>query len=251
MTHTTDEELENRNRKASAAMRGMHKTACYEQGDHPDECGSYFSLAADALDAITALRAQLAAANARADKAEAALTEAQLEAYTWEGRALHQNEVANREAKRADRAEAALAAQPLRSGWADVMSSAIQRFEVAAAVNGSATWNSIGSKAMAELLKELSRHVDRAKAALAAQIEVDAGIADDYTPEKHSGMTLQAHVTGRNIASAIRNQPHDRTALDRLLADAEAKALRKAADEMEDERAKQAILAMITKEGEA
>ena len=55
-----DAELENRNRKASAFMRGMHETACYEQGDHPDECDSYFSLAADALDAITSLRAALA-----------------------------------------------------------------------------------------------------------------------------------------------------------------------------------------------
>ena len=99
-------------------------------------------------------------------------------------------------------------------------------------------------------LTAANARADRAEAALAAQIKADAGIADDYTPEKHSGMTLQAHVTGRNIATAIRNQPHDRTALDRLLADAKAKALRRAADEMEDERAKQAILAMIPKEDE-
>jgi Lar family restriction alleviation protein len=34
-------------------------------------------------------------------------------------------------------------------------------------------------------------------------MERAAGIARDRTPEKHSGMTLQAHVTGRNIEEAI------------------------------------------------
>lgn len=35
-------------------------------------------------------------------------------------------------------------------------------------------------------------------------LEAAARVADDHTPEKHSGMTLQAHVTGRAIAAAIR-----------------------------------------------
>lgn len=104
MTHPTDEELENRNRKASAAMRGMHKTACYEQGDHPDECDSYFSLAADALDAIAALRAQLAEARTelvrRVDMHECAMAER-------DDATLYSDE----QKARADRAEAALAAQ--------------------------------------------------------------------------------------------------------------------------------------------
>ena len=79
-------------------------------------------------------------------------------------------------------------------------------------------------------LAEANARADRAEAALTAQIEADAGIADDHTPEKHSGMTLQAHVTGKSIAAAIRAQPHDRSALDRMLAEARVKALREAAD---------------------
>lgn len=31
--------------------------------------------------------------------------------------------------------------------------------------------------------------------------------AADYTPEKHSGMTLQAHVTGKSIQDALRALP--------------------------------------------
>lgn len=90
---------------------------------------------------------------------------------------------------------------------------------------------------------------------VAAQIEADAGIADDYTPEKHSGMTLQAHVTGRNIAAAIRNQPHDRTALDRIRRAERDKALLEAADiaahytdKITAEDIANAILAMIEPE---
>ena len=56
----------------------------------------------------------------------------------------------------------------LEGGWEDVMQAAIARFDVAAAVGGTACWNSVGSRAMAELLKELCRHVDAARAALPA-----------------------------------------------------------------------------------
>ncbi len=46
----------------------------------------------------------------------------------------------------------------------------------------------------------------RVAEAVAKEREACALVADDHTPEKHSGMTLQAHVTGRNIAAAIRSR---------------------------------------------
>jgi hypothetical protein len=66
---------------------------------------------------------------------------------------------------------------PLEGGWEDVMQAAIARFDVAAAVGGTACWNSVGSRAMAELLKELCRHVDAARAALPA-VDV-AGVCEE------------------------------------------------------------------------
>lgn len=70
---------------------------------------------------------------------------------------------------------------------------------------------------------------DAAEAALAAQIEADAGIAWSYTPGEYEGEKISGHLTGMQILNGIRNQPHDRTALDRLIAKAEADALRRAA----------------------
>lgn len=78
MTHPTEAELD-------ALVFSL-------EHDHPDDI-DYRACSA----AITALRAQLAEVKAEAD--------------SWKNRALHQNEVANREGDRADRAEAALAAQ--------------------------------------------------------------------------------------------------------------------------------------------
>lgn len=49
---------------------------------------------------------------------------------------------------------------------------------------------------------------ESAEAALATArrdaLDEAAKVADDHTPEKHSGMTLASHVTGRTIAAAIR-----------------------------------------------
>ena len=44
--------------------------------------------------------------------------------------------------------------------WLDVMLPNIRRFEVAAAINGTACWNAEGSKAMAHLLRKMCRIID-------------------------------------------------------------------------------------------
>lgn len=48
-----------------------------------------------------------------------------------------------------------------------------------------------------ELEAKLAQATDEA-------LERAANVADDHTPEKHTGATLAAHVTGRSIAAAIR-----------------------------------------------
>ena len=55
-----------------------------------------------------------------------------------------------------------------------------------------------------ELEAEVIRLRDELAAAWLAGRDAAAQIADDHTPEKHSGMTLASHVTGRAIAAAIR-----------------------------------------------
>jgi hypothetical protein len=50
----------------------------------------------------------------------------------------------------------------VEDGWKALLSSAIARFEVAAATGNSACWNSVGSKAMADILRELALAVDAA-----------------------------------------------------------------------------------------
>ena len=76
---------------------------------------------------------------------------------------------------------------------------------------------------------------ERAEAALAAQIEADAGIADlckrqngPLSPKGRDPYVQGLSSAGQAIAAAIRAQPHDRTALDRMLAKAREKALREA-----------------------
>lgn len=120
---------------------------------------------------------------------------------------------------------------------------------------------------------------DRAEAALAAQIEADAlePIAwayshaaggytvcdDEYQAWREAG-DIGREMTVRPLYF-IRKQPHSRSALDRLIADAEAKALRMAAAKIRPSlqssgngvviaalhREADAIEAMIPKEGEA
>lgn len=93
---------------------------------------------------------------------------------------------------------------------------------------------------------------DRAEAALAAQIEVDARIADDYVAMRERQISVEqakashhidvpqimrwqaGKVQSREIATSIRTQPHDLTALDQTIADTRAKALTWAADQLND-----------------
>ena len=91
-----------------------------------------------------------------------------------------------------------------------------------------------------QLRKEANARADRAEAALAAQIEADADAADRISnmhgkyaetgidPQRSRDIAMQ--IAAHRVATAIRNQPHDRTALDRMLAEARAQALRDAAD---------------------
>lgn len=215
MTHPTDEELA----ALVKRLRKMDERMSFQSVDI--EGARACRLAADT---ITTLRAQLAEVQAelvrRVDMHECAMAERDdATLYSDEQRA------------RADRAEAELGKE--REDRANEQKSFLKNF--------------------AEL-------ADETLAALAAQVEVDAGIADrisnthgkyaETNSEPQRSRDISMQIAAHKVADAIRNQPHDRTTLDRMLADAEAKALRKAADEMEDERAKQAILAMIPKEGE-
>lgn len=113
---------------------------------------------------------------------------------------------------------------------------------------------------VAECVGILKDRADRAEAALAAQIEADAGIADEC--ERQNGPLSKRgsdpyvqglSSAGQAIAAAIRAQPHDRTALDRMLAEAREKALQEAAQACEwgdiyGGNAIRTILALIEKE---
>lgn len=112
---------------------------------------------------------------------------------------------------------------------------------------------------------------DRAEVERAAQIEADARIAEEegWEPDKpHLGITEREEGSrdcAERIATSIRNQPHSRAALDRLLAEAKAKASANALRRVVDlphriERLGgqnyayvrvEEILALIPKEGEA
>ena len=69
---------------------------------------------------------------------------------------------------------------------------------------------------------EQKARADRAEAALAAQIEVDARIADCYADQDYCALGypedggIAASGTADMIRREIRNQPHDRTALDQI-----------------------------------
>lgn len=84
------------------------------------------------------------------------------------------------------------------------------------------------------LLKERDEaraRADRAEVALAAQIEVDARIADSYADQDYCALGypedggIAASGTADMIRREIRNQPHDRTALDQIIADTWADVL--------------------------
>ena len=108
------------------------------------------------------------------------------------------------------------------------------------------------------------------KAALAAQIEADAGIAEaqealaakrandddaDARSDWDDGLIFGTQVGARLISATIRAQPHDRTALDRMLRAERDKALLEAADiaahytdKITAEDIANAILAMVEQE---
>jgi hypothetical protein len=110
----------------------------------------------------------------------------------------------------------------------------------------------------AAALTAANARADAAEAALAAQIEADAGlrnrvataIFDPGLTEGYKGDRTLTEWQVDAVMRAIANQPHDRTALERLIAKAEADALRKAAAVVEaydrqDGGAAKAILAEI------
>lgn len=107
---------------------------------------------------------------------------------------------------------------------------------------------------VAECVGVLKSRADRAEAALAAQIEVGAGTLDDVADNWSCGhMPPHCHCARdkeqwRFAADEIRNQPHDRTALDRY----REKVLREAAQacdwgDIYGDNAVRTILALIEK----
>lgn len=74
--------------------------------------------------------------------------------------------------------------------------------------------------------------VEQIEAAVAAQIEADAGIAVAETamPPQHNIKDQWRSNIGDDVAAAIRAQPHDRTALDAAIRAAKVDAWKEAAD---------------------
>lgn len=109
------------------------------------------------------------------------------------------------------------------------------------------------NRGLVRLNEATQARADRAEAALAAQIEADAGIA-----VKETAMSPQFNVKdqwrasiGEEVATAIRAQPHDRTALDRMLREAILEGMRIATFtpiEQVPSAVDAAILAMIEQE---
>lgn len=85
-------------------------------------------------------------------------------------------------------------------------------------------------------VRQANDRADRAEAERAAQIEADAGVRkrvataifDPGVTEGYKGDRTLTEWQVDAVMRAILSQPHDRSALDRMLADAEAKALRRA-----------------------
>ncbi len=162
---------------------------------------------------FSALRAQIAEAQKGRDVAEAC------------NRGLVRLNEATQ--SRADRAEAALAATMKDKRW--IMEERDRTF---------ALMLNRAERAEAEV-QDVKKSLTTAEAALAAQIEADAVIADEFHRNAIEWAKkvrwFENHIDetdSSRIAAAIRNQPHDRTALDRMLAEAREKALREAADEL-------------------
>jgi len=95
-------------------------------------------------------------------------------------------------------------------------------------------------------LADVQARADRAEAERAAQIERDAGIALKHRNNLNALTSLPPQSAAAwNIYNEIRAQAHDRTALDRMLAEVREKALREAIEAYP--KGVEAILAMIEK----
>lgn len=71
---------------ASSSLRNLHRTLCYERGDHPDEIDTAASLGADALDRVEAIAAEKAKVEAELDQAVFFLEEHKRSAEAAEAR---------------------------------------------------------------------------------------------------------------------------------------------------------------------
>ena len=95
-------------------------------------------------------------------------------------------------------------------------------------------------------LAEANSRADRAEAERAAQIDVDAELVRSMDNGRSDDEWLDYNLALLRAFDKIRRQPHDRTALDRMLAEAREKALREAADMFDaDSNIAQTILALI------
>ena len=54
--------------KYASFLREVHEAACFETGEHPDEVTTAYSAAAEAIDALSAKDAEIAALRARITK---------------------------------------------------------------------------------------------------------------------------------------------------------------------------------------
>lgn len=136
----------------------------------------------------------------------------------------------------------ALVSEIAKLAWsnADVATAAITtlRTQLAEVQAKLAVSNEIGL-ALEEDAGQQRARANRAEAALAAQIEADAGICADLylaalrDSDNDLSSPWKSHKASAygTALQAIRNQPHDRTALDRMLAEAEARGYQFAADE--------------------
>ena len=231
MTYPTDEELD----KLVKLLRN-HWLCLHDE--------------ARVADAITALRNHLAEANARADLAEAALNEAKEE--TKDANSVLEAWFDRRELghKAVDQAVLDAASGYLRTSRSGGMSQ--KKSDLVLAV----FQDMARLGAFADLFARAAKTQN--EAALAAQIEVDAWLADrkgwpgTMSEERYAGLSERDEAKmdcADAVAQAIRNQPHDRTALDRMLADAREKALMDAARMFNDDsNISQTILALIKPE---
>ena len=203
MTHPTDEKLDALVKRLTDPPFGTET--------------SERLLMASAADAITALRAKIAEANARVDRAEAERASTLSDGQ----RMLRKQDiltVCDTPDLCFEHDDSVARCGPCAAKLAERAGVALNQYTVS------------NPEAM-----RLRRDLNRAEAALAAQIEADARIADCYADQDYCALGypedggIAASGTADMIRREIRNQPHDRTALDRIIAATRAEALRDAA----------------------